>query len=274
MYKLRKNGDNIGSHSRKAERKYNMNMNTNQKNQEQLNRGIAIAVAILLALTLIVTVIAFSAGKHEGTKPAITTKRTLSTLGTSASTSSTKATSASTSTTASTSSTEEPGKTPDDGGEDDKPTAALTPEFVCPLGGTLVKDYSADIPVFSMTMEDYRVHCGIDVGADAGTEVLAAADGEITDVYYDPMMGQTVEITHAGGFVTVYRNLQTKMPSSVSKGIKVSAGETIGYVGDTALIEISDSPHLHFEMRKDGESINPLSHFELPEKNAGSDYED
>jgi murein DD-endopeptidase MepM/ murein hydrolase activator NlpD len=163
---------------------------------------------------------------------------------------------------------------PDDGGEDDKPTAALTPEFVCPLGGTLVKDYSADIPVFSMTMEDYRVHCGIDVGADAGTEVLAAADGEITDVYYDPMMGQTVEITHAGGFVTVYRNLQTKMPSSVSKGIKVSAGETIGYVGDTALIEISDSPHLHFEMRKDGESINPLSHFELPEKNAGSDYED
>ena len=130
-----------------------------------------------------------------------------------------------------------------------------------------------------MTMEDYRIHCGIDIGANAGTEVLAAADGEITDgeitdVYYDPMMGQTVEITHEGGFLTVYRNLGTKMPASVSKGVCVSAGYTIGYVGDTALIEISESPHLHFEMKKDGESINPLSHFELPEAQEGTDYED
>ena len=249
-------------------------MNTNQKNQEQLNRGIAIAVAILLALTLIVTVIAFSASKNSGTKPAVTTKRTLSTLGTSITTSGTKATSATSATTSTTTPTTEPGKTPDSGSEDDKPTAVLTPDFVCPLGGTLVKDYSADIPVFSMTMEDYRVHCGIDIGADAGTAVLAAADGEITDVYYDPMMGQTVEITHEGGFVTVYRNMQTKMPASVAKGARVSAGDTVGYVGDTALIEISDSPHLHFEMRKDGESINPLSHFELPKKDAASDYED
>ena len=184
-----------------------MNMNTNQKNQEQLNRGIAIAVAILLALTLIVTVIAFSASKHEGTKPVITTKRTIPTLATKASVSQTQATT-STSSTSSTSnssaSTTEPGKTP---GGDDKPTAVLTPDFVCPLGGTLVKDYSADIPVFSITMEDYRVHCGIDIGADAGTEVLAAADGEISKVFYDPMMGQTVEITHEGGFITIYKNL-------------------------------------------------------------------
>lgn len=277
MYNLRKNGDNIDSHSRKAERNYNMNMNTNQKNQEQLNRGIAIAVAILLALTLIVTVIAFSASKHEGTKPAVTTKRTSFTLSTSANTnatSSTNGTTATQATTGSSTSTTEPGKTPDKGGEGDKPTVVLTPEFICPLGGTLVKDYSADIPVFSMTMEDYRVHCGIDIGADAGTDVLAAADGEITAVYYDTMMGQTVEITHEGGFVSIYKNLQTKMPASVSKGVRVSAGDTIGYVGDTALIEISDSPHLHFEMRKDSESINPLSHFELPKKDVASDYED
>ena len=253
-----------------------MNMNTNQKNQEQLNRGIAIAVAILLALTLIVTVIAFSASKHEGTKPAITTSRTLSTLATGATKGSTTKTQSTTSTTSTSStssstSTTEPGKTP---GNDDKPTVVLTPDFVCPLGGTLVKDYSADIPVFSITMEDYRVHCGIDIGADAGTEVLAAADGEITKVFYDPMMGQTVEITHEGGFVTIYKNLQTKMPASICAGMSVSAGDTIGYVGDTALIEISDSPHLHFEMRKDGESINPLSHFEIPENAPSSDYED
>lgn len=255
-------------------------MNTNQKKQEQLNKGIAIAVAILLALTLIVTVIAFSASKHSAKAPVITTKRTTQTTAkTTAKTQQTQASTNPPSTSASTNGTTEPGKTPDNNGgnsgnEDDKPTVVITPDFVCPLGGTLVKDYSADIPVFSITMEDYRVHCGIDIGADAGTEVLAAADGEITKVFYDPMMGQTVEITHEDGFVTIYKNLQTKMPASVAKGVSVSAGDTIGYVGDTALIEISDSPHLHFEMRKDGESINPLSHIELPEKDASSDYED
>ena len=246
-----------------------MNMNTNQENQEQLNRGIAIAVAILLALTLIVTVIAFSASKRSaGTSTALTTKRTSQT----ASTNSTNASSSQTQATNSSSTTST--TSPDANNDNDKPTAVLTPDFVCPLGGTLIKDYSADIPVFSVTMEDYRVHCGIDIGAGAGTEVLAAADGEITKVLYDPMMGQTVEITHEGGFVTIYKNLQTKMPASVSVGTQVSAGDTIGYVGDTAIIEISDSPHLHFEMRKDGESINPLSHFDIPEKDASSDYED
>lgn len=250
-------------------------MNTNQKKQEQLNRGIAIAVAILLALMLIVTVIAFSASKHSDDKaPLLTTKRTTQTAATSAtkSPSQTQASSNPPATSGSSTSTANPPETPND--QDDKPTAALAPEFVCPLSGDLVKDYSSDIPVFSATMEDYRVHCGIDISADAGKAVLAAADGEITDVYYDPMMGQTVEITHKNGFVTVYKNLQTKMPSSILKDASVSAGDTIGYVGDTALIEISDSPHLHFEMIKDGESINPLSHIDFEEKDSSSDYED
>ena len=240
-----------------------MNMNTNQKKQEQLNRGIAIAVAVLLSLTLIVTVIAFSAGKGSAAaSTTATTKRTLSTTATGA-TSQTQATAT------------QPANKPGETGNGDKTAAALTPDFVSPLAaGSLVKDYSADIPVFSMTMEDYRIHSGIDIAADAGTEVIAAADGEVTGVFYDPMMGQTVEITHDGGFVTVYKNLQTKMPASITVGAYVSAGDTIGYVGDTALIEISDSPHLHFEMKKDGESLNPLSHIEITEKDSSSDYED
>ncbi len=251
-----------------------MNMNTNQKNQEQLNRGIAIAVAILLALTLLVTVIALSASKHSAkTTPTLSTSQSLQTLATKPKPSQTQASSVPPATSDPSAGTTEPNETPDEN-ENDKPTAALTPDFICPLDGSLLKNYSADIPVFSMTMEDYRVHCGIDIGADAGEEVLAAADGEITSVFYDPMMGQTVEITHEGGFVTVYKNLQTKMPASVTKGATVSAGDTIGYVGDTALIEISESPHVHFEMTKDGESINPLSHIEIPENNEEENYED
>ena len=238
-----------------------MNMNTNQKKQQQLNRGIAIAVAILLALTLIVTLIAFSASKRSvGTSTDPTTKKPSQTTNLS-----------------NTDATTVPGTDGTTGNintPDDKPTDAKVPEFVCPVAGALIKDYSADIPVFSTTMEDYRVHCGIDIGADAGTAVMAAADGEISKVYYDPMMGQTVEITHVGGYTTIYKNLQTKLPSGTLEGVKVSAGDTIGYVGDTALVEISESPHLHFEIIKDEEYTNPLSNITVSEKDASEDYED
>jgi murein DD-endopeptidase MepM/ murein hydrolase activator NlpD len=243
-----------------------MNMNTNQKKQEKLNRGIAIAVAVLLALTLIVTIIAFSAGK----RPAGT--------GTTAPINQPSKTTAASTPVDTTGSTSTPDTGVDSGNEpsngDDEPTDVQEPGFVCPVGGTLIKDYSADIPVFSLTMEDYRVHCGLDIGAEAGTEVLAAASGEITKVFCDPMMGQTVEITHAGGYVTVYKNLQTKLPEGTSEGAHVTAGDVIGYVGDTALVEISEGPHVHFEMYKDDECVNPLSKIALPEKDASTDYED
>ncbi len=238
-------------------------MNTNQKKQDKLNKGIAIAVAVLLALTLIVTIIAFSASKRSAG------------AGTSGPTKQTSQTTASSNTPATpgTDGTNTPGiQTPDDGG--DKPTGSEEPSFVCPVNGALVKDYSADTPVFSLTMEDYRVHCGLDIAADAGTDVLAAASGEITKVFYDPMMGQTVEITHSGGYVTVYKNLQTKLPEGTAEGAHVTVGDVIGYVGDTALVEISEGPHLHFEMHKDEENMNPLSKISLPVKDEGSDYED
>lgn len=245
-----------------------MNMNANQKKQQQLNRGIAVAVAILLALTLIVTIIAFSAGKRSenttaSTKGTSVTQKTNSTLNTTGRTQSTSG---------SHTSPEDPDKPGDN--TDDKPTAAVIPEFICPVNGNLVKDYSADIPVFSLTMEDYRVHCGIDIGAEAGTDVMAAADGKISKVFYDPMMGQTVEITHDGGYVSVYKNLRTKLPVGTVEGASVSAGDVIGYVGDTALVEISDSPHLHFEIIKDEEFTNPLSQVTLPESDDSENYED
>lgn len=240
-----------------------MNMNANQKKQQQLNRGIAIAVAILLALTLLITIIAFSMGKRTETPSLPTTKATLKTNSTLSTLTTTDKTAQGTQGTQ---------ETPDN--PDDKPTISSAPDFICPVNGALIKDYSADIPVFSLTMEDYRVHCGIDIGADADTEVMAAADGKISKVYYDPMMGQTIEITHSGGYTSIYKNLRTKLPAGTEEGAEVSAGDVIGYVGDTALVEISDSPHLHFEIIKDEEFANPLSHVNLPQKDGTEDYED
>ena len=88
------------------------------------------------------------------------------------------------------------------------------------------------------------------------------------------MMGQTIEITHSDSCKTVYKNLSTKLPEGLTSGAMVKAGQTIGYVGDTSLIEISENPHLHFEVYVDGASADPLSFFSVAEKDPSTDFED
>ena len=218
-----------------------------------MNRTLAIALSLLVVVAVCVTAIAVGTAKKE--KPPAQT------------TSSTSRTSKSTSqSSASTSQTEE------------KPNTSVVVEkvtFVAPMtSGNIIKEWSADIPVFSMTMEDYRLHLGIDVAASAGANVYAVADGTVESVTFHPMMGQTVVILHADGYKSVYQNMQTAVPTGITAGATVKAGDKIGTVGDTALIEISEEPHLHFELYKDGICENPLAHFTMSPIDATSDYED
>ena len=67
--------------------------------------------------------------------------------------------------------------------------------------------------------------------------------------------GTTVTISHAGGYQTVYASLQEH--PSVEIGDSVSAGQTIGAVGDTAAAEAAQGPHLHFSVTKDGDVVDP-----------------
>ena len=96
---------------------------------------------------------------------------------------------------------------------------------------------------------------GIDIEADAGTQVLAASSGTVLSVADDDLMGTTVVIAHDGGYETTYSNLQS-VPT-VAPEQYVSAGQVIGAVGTTSLAEASMSPHLHFSVTKDGEIIDP-----------------
>ncbi|MGM9664139.1 MAG: peptidoglycan DD-metalloendopeptidase family protein [Eubacteriales bacterium] len=225
-------------------------MNVNQR-KRQLNKGLTIALALLLVATLCITIIAFSVGRKN--KPSEHT------------TSSTKNTEQTT--------TKQEETTGTTGGEDN-PVVTPTVDFLCPLtAGTVAYGYSADVPVFSPTMEDYRIHCGIDIQADAGSPVYAAAAGTVEDIVFDPMMGQSVIIVHAGGYKSVYRNLSTVIPEGLEKGKMIDAGDMIGSVGDTALVEISVSPHLHFEIYKDDISVNPLSLIPVNSLST-EDYED
>ena len=132
------------------------------------------------------------------------------------------------------------------------------PVFIMPTIGNVSKSYSVDVLVYSDTMEDYRTHSGIDICAGTGESVMAAADGVVSEVYAHPMMGYTVVVRHDGSAETVYQNLAEDI--AVSIGDTVKSGEVIGAVGDSALIEIAEEPHLHFELRVDGKTVNPLDY--------------
>ena len=136
--------------------------------------------------------------------------------------------------------------------------ASVLPEFIMPTIGNVAKTFSIDVLVWSNTMEDYRTHNGIDICASIGEGVMAAADGIVTEIYEHPMMGNTIVIAHDGNAETVYQNLAEDI--AVSVGDTVKAGEVIGAVGESAMIEIAEEPHLHFELQVDGARVNPLDY--------------
>ena len=129
------------------------------------------------------------------------------------------------------------------------------PTFVWPVSGEVAAAFSADTPTYDRTMADWRTHEAIDIAAEIGTRVFAAADGTVSDVYADTMYGTTVVIEHAGGIVSVYSNLAAT--PTVSIGDAVKCGDVIGSVGDTALCYQGDVSHLHFAMSAAGSAVNP-----------------
>ena len=147
---------------------------------------------------------------------------------------------------------------PTDTDKEEKPTVSeLT--FVSPVIGTVTKSHSSTTPVFSNTLDEWRIHTGLDISADEGAEVCSAADGEVTAVYNDPMLGQTVEITHSKTHKSYYSNL-AKETVKCKKGDMVSSGQVIGYIGDTTVSELADEPHIHFEIKVSGVAVNPLDY--------------
>ena len=98
-------------------------------------------------------------------------------------------------------------------------------------------------------------HNGIDIAAPIGTDVLAARDGVVTTIDYDSGLGLYIIITHSGGYQTVYGHLNEV---KVSLKLQVYSSMIIGSVGNTGY---STGPHLHFEIRKEGNSRDPMELF-------------
>ena len=132
------------------------------------------------------------------------------------------------------------------------PTAKKPFKTTSPVSGEEISAYSMEALSYNETTRDWRVHNGVDIAADAGTEVCAAADGEVYTVYEDDSMGYTVVIRHDGGYLTRYASLSQDIP--VKSGDAVSTGQVIGYVGATGY---ATGPHLDFRLKQNGKYVNP-----------------
>lgn len=144
-----------------------------------------------------------------------------------------------------------------------QPAAATEPTFYPPVNGSMLIGYSESADVFFESLREWRYHPGVDIETNAGALIQASADGVVSEILESAprSMGATIVIEHSGGYTTVYSNLTGTMSVTVGKVVK--AGDTIGAVGDTSFAENALPPHLHFEILKDGEPVDPMEF--LPE---------
>ena len=139
-----------------------------------------------------------------------------------------------------------------------QPTVTRQPmKTAAPVEGQTVGVYAMECLSYNPTTRDWRVHNGVDIAAEAGTSVLAAADGTVYTVYEDEGMGMTVVISHEGGYTTRYASLAEEV--AVKAGDQVQAGQTIGAVGNTALLESAMGEHLHFGVSCNGKVVDPIA---------------
>ena len=135
------------------------------------------------------------------------------------------------------------------------PTEKPTLKTAAPVAGQTVAEFAADCLGYNETTRDWRTHAGMDIAAEEGAQVCAAAAGTVYSVYDDEELGMTVVITHDGGYTTQYASLAAEV--SVAPGDAVALGQPIGTVGTTALLESALEPHVHFSVTCNGDPMDP-----------------
>ena len=167
--------------------------------------------------------------------------------------------------------TEQPGTTPS--GMSTQPPAQENPNdqetelptdggltFTAPVIDTVSKSFEDEELSYSETMADWRTHPALDIAASLGDTVRAAADGTVKEIWDDAMMGKCIAIEHEDEIVTIYKNLGEVLADGIKVGSRVSSGDAIATVGESALRELAEEPHLHFEMSVKGEAVDPMEY--------------
>ena len=125
-----------------------------------------------------------------------------------------------------------------------------------PCNGEVIKEYS-QTAVYSKTTDDWRSHLGIDYKAELNSDVTSICDGTVANIYNDRIWGNCIEIIHKGNILGIYRNLSDEINVSIDE--KVSEGQAIAKVGNSASVERLEEAHLHLEIWIEGMPINPVS---------------
>jgi murein DD-endopeptidase MepM/ murein hydrolase activator NlpD len=142
-----------------------------------------------------------------------------------------------------------------------KPVETLT--FGAPCLGSVVVEHSNTVLVWNSTLSQYSTHTGVDFSV-SDDKVMAVANGTVSSVGYDTLKGHYIVINHADNYQSRYYSLAEGI--TLKEGDKVTKGQVIATVSDTMATEAHQGKHLHFEMSKDGENIDPLTVIVLAEK--------
>ena len=125
-----------------------------------------------------------------------------------------------------------------------------------PVNGNILQDYSMDQTVYFSTLDQYKLSPAIAVGAVEGAPVVAAVNGTVYSVEQDIQTGTTVTMELGNGYQAIYGQLADL---TVAEGDTVKKGTTIGYIAQPTKYYSTEGTNLYFEMKKDGEPIDPIA---------------
>ena len=128
--------------------------------------------------------------------------------------------------------------------------------LVWPIVGDVLINYSMDKTIYFPTLEQYKYNPAIVISATQGENIAAAADGRVTSVGYDPVIGNTVVMDLGNGYELTYGQLDSII---VSEGSYVSVGDTIGTVASPTKYYSLEGTNVYFMLTKDDQPVNPMS---------------
>lgn len=141
----------------------------------------------------------------------------------------------------------------------EQPELSFSPEtdhLLWPVAGNVIMDYSMDQTVYFSTLDQYKYNPAVIIQGTLDENVMSAAPGQVTKIETLEETGMTVTMDIGDGYEIIYGQLK-ELP--VKEGDYLKAGETVGYVSEPTRYYTKEGCNVYFEVRKDGESIDPMS---------------
>lgn len=141
----------------------------------------------------------------------------------------------------------------------EQPTLSFSPDMdklMWPVAGNIILDYSMDKSVYFSTLDQYKYNPAVIIQGALDTSVMCAAQGKVTKIETLEETGTTVTMDIGDGYELIYGQLKEL---TVKEGDYLKAGETLGYISDPTKYFSKEGCNLYFGVRKDGESVDPMT---------------